>query len=306
MSAPSRLRQLLARTVESKGIVLLPCAYDGLTARLVERAGFDAAFMTGFGVAATQGLPDTGLLGMAEMAAAARTVCGATSLPVIADGDTGFGNAINVKRTVREYARAGAAAIMLEDQLSPKRCGHTAGKAVVERAEALLRIRAACDARDELGEAGPLILARTDARAVLGLEEALARCEGFLDAGADMTFLEAPTSVREMEDYCRRVPGHKLANMLSNGLTPCLPPAELAGLGFSMAAYPLDLLNGAIRAHERVLRAIRRGEPVGDGDALPFAAAQEAVGFGEYRAEEGRYGLARQPAPEPPDVRRSR
>lgn len=296
LGAPSRLRQLLARTAEAKSILLLPCAYDGLTARLIQRGGFDALFMTGFGVAAVHGYPDTGLLGMSEMAAAARNVCAATSLPVIADGDTGFGNAINVKRTVREYARAGVAGIMIEDQSLPKRCGHTQGKAVVDRAEAVLRVRAACDARTELGAAGPLVMARTDARAVLGLEEALIRCEGFLEAGADITFLEAPTSVDEMAAYCARVPGHKMANMLSNGLTPCLPPAELAAMGFSLAAYPLDLLNASIRATERVLDAIKRGEPAGEHDALPFARTQEVVGFGEYRAEERAYGLARRAA----------
>jgi 2-methylisocitrate lyase-like PEP mutase family enzyme len=291
--APRLLSQLLAKTHASKGIVLLPCLYDGLTARCIERAGFDAAFMTGFGVAAVAGHPDTGLLALGEMAAAARTVCAATRLPIIADGDTGYGNAINVKHTVRTLAAAGVAGIMIEDQVAPKRCGHTEGKAVVERDEALTRVRAACDARDELGEAGPLVMARTDARGVLGLEEAIERCVSFHAAGADMTFLEAPHSVTEMETYCVRVPGYKMANMLANGLTPSLPPEALARLGFTMAAYPLDLLNASIAAYERTLAAIREGRAVGEADALTFAHTQEVVGFGDYRAEEARYGLAR-------------
>ncbi|KAG8466547.1 hypothetical protein KFE25_007926 [Diacronema lutheri] len=287
--AAARLRQLLRRCAETNDVLLLPCVYDGLTARTVQRAGFDAAFMTGFGVAAVHGVPDTGLLGLGEMVAAARTVCGATSLPIIADADTGYGNAINVKQTVRQYARAGVAGLMIEDQVSPKRCGHTEGKAVVSRAEALLRVRAACDARDELGDCAPLVMARTDARAVLGLEEAISRCEGFAAAGADMTFLEAPVSREEMRAYCERVPGHKMANMLANGLTPRIAPIELARLGFTMAAYPLDLLNASIRAHERALAAIKAGEPAGEHDALPFSRTQEAVGFCEYRAEERKY-----------------
>jgi 2-methylisocitrate lyase-like PEP mutase family enzyme len=262
---------------------------------MIQRAGFEAAFMTGFGVAAVAGHPDTGLLGLAEMASAARTVCAATSLPVIADGDTGYGNAINIKHTVRTYAAAGVAGIMIEDQVMPKRCGHTRGKAVVERAEALSRVRAACDARDELGEAGPLVMARTDARAVLGLDEALERAAQFREAGADITFLEAPQSVEEMEAYCTAVPGHKMANMLANGLTPELPPERLAALGFTIAAYPLDLLNASIAAYERTLSAIRAGGPVGAADSLPFAHTQAVVGFKEYWAEEAKYGIARVP-----------
>ena len=156
----------------------MPCCFDALSARLIEQAGFAATFMSGFGVAAARlAMPDTGLISFGEMLDQGRSICQATTLPVIGDSDTGYGNALNVKRTVREYARAGFAAVMIEDQVAPKRCGHTAGKAVVERDEAILRIRAACDARDE--GADILILARTDARATHGLDEAIARARAF-------------------------------------------------------------------------------------------------------------------------------
>lgn len=300
--AAKALRQLLVRASDEKSVLLLPCAYDGLSMRSITRAGFDAAFMSGFGVAAVSGVPDTGLLGYAEMVQAARTVCGATHLPVICDADTGYGNAINAKRTIRGFADAGAAAVMIEDQVAPKRCGHTRGKAVVDRAEAVMRVQAACDARDELGPRGPLVMARTDARAVAGLDEAIQRCLEFVEAGADMTFLEAPTSRDEMRAYCEAVQGPKMANMLEHGATPILPPDELAGLGYTMAAYPLTLLSAQIRAYDRVLAAIKAGKPPSEAhDALNFADVQAAVGFPEYYEEEARYATARggsQAAPE--------
>src|SRR5262245_47744616 len=169
----------------------MPCCFDALSARLIHEAGFPLTLMSGFAVSAARlGEPDTGLISFAEMLDQLRNICAAAPrLPVIGDGDTGYGNAVNVLRTVREYARAGAAGIMIEDQLSPKRCGHTRGKQVVSRSEARMRIRAAVDAGRE---SGILIMARTDARAVNGFEDALARCGDFVEEGADIIFLEAP------------------------------------------------------------------------------------------------------------------
>lgn len=269
--------------------ILLPCCYDGITARLIQQAGFEASFMTGFGVSASFGFPDTQLVSFAEMKQACSVVCNSLSIPCIVDGDTGYGNALNVKRTVREYGQAGAAGVMIEDQIAPKRCGHVQGKAVVDRRTALARIRAAADARDESNN-GPLILARTDALKELGMDEALSRCLGFLDAGADMTFLEAPTTVQEMKRYCETVPGPKLANMLEFGSTPILPPSQLKEMGYTMAAYPLTLLSASIKVMQESLRRIREGEST-DDLICDFASTKEAVGFTWYSQEEERYRL---------------
>jgi 2-methylisocitrate lyase-like PEP mutase family enzyme len=298
----ARLRRLLESemdgTRQSDSPILLPCCYDGLTARLVASAGFEATFMTGFGVSAVAGFPDTQLVSYQEMLSAAYTVSEGLAafkdpIPCIADGDTGYGNAVNAKRTVVGYARAGMAGIMIEDQVAPKRCGHVAGKTIVPLAEAVNRVRAACDARDEYCEkfgtdAAPLILARTDAIATDGFDAGIERCLAFIDAGADMTFLEAPESVEQMEEYCRVVPGPKLANMLEQGATPILPPTELKRIGYTMAAYPLTLLAASIRAMEESLQRIKQGEST-DDLICSFAATKHAVGFTEYAAEEARY-----------------
>jgi 2-methylisocitrate lyase-like PEP mutase family enzyme len=204
---------------------------------------------------------------------------------VIGDADTGYGNAMNVKRTVRGYAQAGFACAMIEDQRAPKRCGHTRGKQVVPRAEALARIRAAVDARDE--GAGILVMARTDARATHGLDEALWRARAFEDLGADIVFVEAPASRAEMERICQGARVPRMANLVEGGDTPILPPRELEALGFRIAAYPLTLLSAATRATQQALAALGRGEtPPG---LLPFAELRELVGFDAYDAEQARY-----------------
>jgi 2-methylisocitrate lyase-like PEP mutase family enzyme len=233
---PLRLKQLLESEIDGtrhgENPILLPCCYDGLTARLITRAGFDATFMTGFGVSAVNGYPDTQLISYGEMQSQTNIVAeglssaalemGKEPIPCIADGDTGYGNAVNVKRTVFGYGRAGMGGVMIEDQVSPKRCGHVEGKSVVPTKEAISRVKAACDARDEYESqfgagTGPLILARTDALKTDGFEAAIERCLAFQDAGCDMTFLEAPESIDQMQEYCRRVKGAKLANMLEQG-----------------------------------------------------------------------------------------
>jgi 2-methylisocitrate lyase-like PEP mutase family enzyme len=253
-AATERLRKLLAEP----RIHVMPCCFDALSARLIERAGFDLTFMSGFAVSAARlGLPDTGLISYGEMVAQGREICGAVSIPVIGDADTGYGNALNVKRTVRGYAAAGFACAMIEDQLAPKRCGHTRGKDVVSRGEATARIRAAVDAREE--GADILVMARTDARAPQGLDEALWRAQAFADLGADLIFVEAPRSEAEMEQACRAVSVPSMANMVEGGETPVLPPARLEALGYRIAAYPLTLLSSAVCAMNEALEALGRG-----------------------------------------------
>jgi 2-methylisocitrate lyase-like PEP mutase family enzyme len=285
MSSPAdRLRSLLAR----EGLRLMPCCFDALSARLIERAGFELTFMSGFAVSATRlAAPDTGLISFGEMLDQGRSICEAVDLPVIGDADTGYGNPLNVQRTLESYARAGFAGAMIEDQRAPKRCGHTRGKEVVSREEAGRRIRAAVEARDR--GADILVMARTDARAEHGLDEALDRCRVFADLGADILFLEAPRSEAEMERICRELPAlPKMANIVEDGATPALPPARLEEIGFKIAAYPLTLLSTGVRAMQEALRAISRGEPV--RDRLSFEALQALVGFPEYDAALRRFG----------------
>lgn len=282
-SAADRLRSLLA----GPGPLLMPCCFDALSARLIEMSGFPLTFMSGFAVSAARlGLPDTGLISYAEMLDQGRNICAAVAMPVIGDGDTGYGNAMNVRRTVAGYAQAGFAAVMIEDQLAPKRCGHTQGKQVVDREEALQRIRAAVDARNE--GADILILARTDARATHGLEEALVRAQAFAAAGADILFVEAPVDEPEMRRICREVPGRHLANMLEGGTTPVLPPARLADIGYTLIAYPLTLLSAAVRAMQGTLATLADGGDPRDR-LLDFPTLRQVVGFNTYDAQAARY-----------------
>ncbi|MDZ7749852.1 MAG: isocitrate lyase/PEP mutase family protein [Halofilum sp. (in: g-proteobacteria)] len=285
MAAPSPADRLRALLAEGR-LLQMPGCFDAMSARLVEEAGFPLAFMSGFAASASHlAQPDAGLMSFGEMVERGREICAATSLPVIGDGDTGFGNAVNVRHTVAGYARAGFAAIMIEDQVIPKRCGHTAGKQVVARDEACTRLRAALDARDE--GADILVMARTDARGPHGLDEAMARARAFADMGADITFLEAPESEQEMAHYCAGVPGPKMANLIEHGKTPMLPPDRLEALGYQIAVYPLTQLSAAIRAMRASLAAIAAGR-VAD-NVLDFAELTEAVGFGRYHETADRY-----------------
>ncbi|MBF0130670.1 MAG: isocitrate lyase/PEP mutase family protein [Alphaproteobacteria bacterium] len=289
-SPVGKLRALL----REPGFLTMPCCYDALSARMIERASFRLSFMSGFAVSAARlGLPDTGLISYGEMLDQGRGICSAVSIPVIGDADTGYGNPLNVKRTVRGYAAAGFAGVMIEDQSWPKRCGHTHGKSVVSRDEALSRIRAAVDARDE--GADIVLMARTDARGPHGLAEAIARARAFADMGADITFLEAPLSEDEMRAYCDAVPGAKMANMLEQGKTPVLPPARLEEIGYKIAAYPLTLMSAAMRAMQRTLAALSAGVPP-DG-LMDFAEIQDIVGFPAYDAEGCRYAGGEEPLP---------
>ena len=283
MQSPAeKLRTLL----DQPGLILMPGCHDAMSAKLCEDAGFDTLFMSGFAVSGSRlGMPDTGLISYAEMVDQGRNICNVVSIPVFGDGDTGFGNPMNVKRTVQGYAQAGFACIMIEDQVMPKRCGHTQGKAVVSREEALIRTQAAVDARNE-GE-DILIMARTDARTTDGLEEAIERSREFVKIGADVSFLEAPESKQEMEQYCRSIEAPKMANMIEYGKTPILPPAELEAIGYKIAVYPLTSLNASIKAMRDSLAALKQGSP--PDNILDFEDLKTAVGFPDYYEEETRY-----------------
>jgi 2-methylisocitrate lyase-like PEP mutase family enzyme len=279
---------------------MAPCCWDALSAKMIGEAGFPFTFMSGFAVSAARlGLPDTGLISYAEMADQVRSICAATSIPVIGDGDTGYGNALNVERTVRGYAQAGAASVMIEDQLAPKRCGHTKGKLVVDRSEALDRIRAAAHARDEVRRDGGdiLILARTDARAVNGLDDAIWRANAFREAGADILFVEAPQSEAEMARITREAPGIHMANMVEGGKTPIPPMGRLHELGFNLAIFPLTLLSAAMRAIAESLAAMKAERHPADR-LMGFDDLKRIVGFDAYYEAESRYAGARKDAAE--------
>lgn len=260
--------------------LLLPVAHDALSARLIERAGFRAYAIGGFAlVGARHALPDVGLVGLGEMSAGMRDIMAGSSLPVLVDGDDGYGDVKNVTRTIRTYERLGAAAIFMEDQTSPKRCGHMAGKSVIAADLMAAKLRAAAAAR----ERGLFLIARTDARAVHGLDEALRRGELYLKSGADGLFIEAPQTVEELArvgSEFRHVP--QMANMVEGGRTPIVLPAELARLGFAMVAYPTNLLFRVVAAMQNGLADLKAGRPMTVDDGVGFEAFKEIVGFGEW------------------------
>ena len=262
--------------------------YDGLTARLAEQAGFEVLFMGGFSVAATLlGEPDFGYLTQTEMADTARRVCRLTTRPVLVDADTGYGNALNVLRTVELYHAAGAAGLFLEDQVWPKRCGHMGGKQVVDRAQWLSKLRAV------RGHDGidMFLVARTDARAVLGLDEAIARGQAARDLGADAVFIEAPQSVSELEKIAAAIPGAKVANMVEGGVTPLLSPGELHALGFDLIVTPVAALLASAHAIRDVYAELRRtGTTEGQRDRmLAFAELNALMGLERQYALERRF-----------------
>jgi 2-methylisocitrate lyase-like PEP mutase family enzyme len=288
LSPAARLRRLLAEP----GLKVMPCCFDALSAKLIADAGFGVGFMSGFAVSAARlAMPDTGLISFAEMVDTLRNCCAAAgAMPIIGDGDTGYGNALNVQRTVRDYARAGAAAVMIEDQVSPKKCGHTQGKQVIGREEARMKIRAAVEAARAHDI---LVLARTDARAVHGFDEALARMRDFAAEGADILFLEAPQSEDEMRRFCAALPDKPcMANMVLGGATPVLPPAELERLGFRLAAYPLVLLSAAIAAMQQALDWLRPGSGAAAPAQVDFETLKRVVGFPDYWERERRFMAA--------------
>jgi methylisocitrate lyase len=245
----------LRKMLNSPGIIRAPGAYDAWSARLVEMAGFPVVYMTGYGVSASViGQPDIGLLTMTEMAAQARNMAAALSVPLIADGDNGYGGALNVVRTVREYEGAGVAAIQLEDQVMPKRCGHMEGKQLVPKEEMVAKVRAAVHARKDPDF---VIIARTDARAVNGFDDAVERSLAYADAGADVIFFEAPQSEAEMAAVARVVGKPLLANMVEHGKTPFLTGERLAAIGYKIVIYPVSTLYAVTKAVQELLAELK-------------------------------------------------
>jgi 2,3-dimethylmalate lyase len=283
-------RATLRESFGAGEMVLAPGCYDALGARLVEEAGFSAAYMTGFGSAAARlGRPDVGLMSMPEMVDNARRIVGAVDIPVVADADTGYGNAINVIRTVREYEAAGVAAIHLEDQVMPKKCGHMEGKQVVGVDEMVAKVAAAVAARRSPDF---LIIARTDARAVEGLDGALARARAYREAGADALFVEAPQSVDEIKAVAEAFPDVPLLfNYAEGGKTPAVSYDVLRDLGFSLVIFPLTLLLTATAAMRAALARVKSdGTPIGLLPSLVgFDDFLELVGMDEIRALERRF-----------------
>jgi 2-methylisocitrate lyase-like PEP mutase family enzyme len=284
MNPRKQLRQLLA----GPGYVITPGAYDTLTARLVQLAGFESVYLTGGGYSRANGYPDVGLLTMTEVVQwIARTV-DTVEIPVIADMDSGYGNAVNVVRSVREYEKTGVAAFHLEDQISPKKCGHYEGKQLVSKAEMVGKIKAAVDTRRDQDM---VIIARTDARAVEGLQAALDRMNAYLDAGADVGFVEAPQNAQELAAIPKAFSKPALANIFEGGKTPPLPRRELEAMGYRIGIYPSQTHRAAIAAAKKVLAVLKRdGDTAAiESELATFMDREDAVNSAGWRAIEQRY-----------------
>ena len=278
MNRTTRLRQLIA----GDEIVVAPGAYDGMTARVTERAGFPAVYMTGAGTAATLGFPDFGLITMTEMVANAATLSRSVGIPVIADADTGYGNELNVTRTVREYDSCGVAGIHIEDQATPKRCGHLDGKEIIPAQEYFAKIRAAAAARRDPDF---VIIARTDARAVAGFDEAIERANGALAAGADMAFVEAVQTMEELQEVPQRVRGPCLLNVVRGGKTPDVDFVTAQSMGYKLAILPSLLIVAAMEAYVSVLRNVKEtNAPPSSVGSMPISERFRRMGSDEWTA----------------------
>ncbi|MEK7210268.1 MAG: oxaloacetate decarboxylase [Candidatus Binatota bacterium] len=285
MSKAQRIREFLS----VKGSLVMPGVYDALSAKIASRAGFEVIFITGYSLSATLlGEPDFGLLTQTEMLSATQRICSVVETPIIVDADTGYGNALNVIRTVKELIRAGAAGMFLEDQVWPKRCGHMKGKQVIPLEEQLKKLQAAISAR--VGS-DLYIVARTDARQALGLKEAIARGIAFKEAGADAVFIEAPESKEEMREIAQNVPGPLVANMIERGVTPLMRPEELKEIGFELIVWPLGPLYASAQALQGVYTVLRqRGTTAGILDQLiSFDEFHKIVGLEEKYKLDAQY-----------------
>ncbi|OGA49891.1 MAG: hypothetical protein A3F74_15825 [Betaproteobacteria bacterium RIFCSPLOWO2_12_FULL_62_58] len=284
MNSRKKLREL----VNGNRYIIVPGAYDPLTARLVQLAGFDAVYLTGGGYSRANGLPDLGLFTMSENIEFISRAVEAVDIPVIADMDTGYGNALNVIRAMREFEKTGVAAFHLEDQVSPKKCGHYEGKQLVSKAEMVGKIKAAVDTRRD---ADMVIIARTDSRAVEGFEAAIDRMNAYLEAGADVGFVEAPQTVEEMEQIPRSINRPALVNIFEGGKTPPLPAKQLEAMGYRIGIYPSQTHRAAIFAAQEVLAVLKR-----DGDTAAiehrlatFNDREQAVNTARWRELERKY-----------------
>ena len=277
----------LREVLKEKKFIPVPSCFDTLSAKLIEQANFEVTFMSGFAASASRiGSPDLGLMTFSEVLDQANNICNAIEIPMIVDGDTGYGNAMNVRRTLKECSKAGCAGILIEDQLAPKRCGHTPGKDVVGRDEAFDRIRAANDMRNEGYDI--LIMARTDANHTHGLTEAIERAQKFYELGADILFIEAPKNEKEMMTICKEVPGHKIANIVEGGITPNLSMKELSDIGYKMAVYPLTVLSSAMKAMIKSLDLLMKDEERSDL-LIDFTDLRKRVGFNDYYEISSKY-----------------
>jgi methylisocitrate lyase len=280
---------VLREILQKPEILIAPGAHNAFTARIIEQTGFKAVYLTGSGASMDLlGMPDLGFLTMTEMVAHARNIVQATLLPVIADADTGYGNALNVMRTIREYERAGAAGVHIEDQVAPKRCGHFAGKEVISQEEMIGKIKAALDARRDPDF---LIIARTDARAVLGVEEAVERGKAYRQAGADMIFVDAPESEEELRVISRSIPGPLMVNMSEGGKTPLISARELQEMGYRLVIYPRSAAGAAAKAIQDLMAVLKR-----DGTTknfldriVSFEGRNRITGLAHYQELEKKY-----------------
>jgi len=282
-------RKTLRALAEARRGMLVPGAFNALSARVIEDLGFEAIYVTGAGVTNMWfGLPDQGFMGLHEIADHTARIRDAVSLPLIVDADTGFGNALNVRHTVRVLERAGADCIQFEDQVAPKRCGHFSGKDVISTEEAVSKIKAAVDARTD---PDLLVMARTDAAATLGFEAAIERAQKFSEAGADILFVEAVTTADEIRALPQRLKKPQLMNMVIGGRTPIFGAEELAGLGYGIVLYANAALQGAVAGMQKALTVLRYTKRVDEDPALvvPFAERQRLVGKPELDALEKRY-----------------
>lgn len=286
MKKTSEIRQKFA----SGRLVVAPGAHDALTAKIIGKSGFEAVYMTGYGQAASHlGNPDVGLMTMSEMLARASAIVEAAGVPVIADADTGFGNAINVMRTVREYEKAGVAVIQIEDQLMPKKCGHMLGRQVISKEEMVGKIKAAVDARQDPDF---MIMARTDARTILGIEEAIERGLAYQEAGADIIFIESPETEEEMKMITEAISVYTLANMVEGGRTPLLTNQRLDELGYNLVIYPTASTYVTTKAMLDLMESLKREGTTASKikDMVPFAQFNDLIGLTEIRELEAKYG----------------
>ncbi len=284
-----RKTTMLRQMMTGKQIVVAPGAHDALTAKIIEQVGFSAVYMTGYGQAASHlGKPDVGLLTLTEMVARASNIVEAVNVPVIADADTGFGNAVNVMRTLREYEKAGVAAIQLEDQVAPKKCGHMTGRQVVPKEEMVGKIKAAVDVRTD---PDLMIIARTDARTVHGIGEALERAKAYEEAGADILFIESPESVEEMKQITTSFKVPVLANMVEGGRTPFLPVGELEQLGYDLVIFPTASTYLVTKALTRLMTVLKETGTTASliPEMITFEEFNDLIGLTKIREIESIY-----------------
>ena len=280
---------MLRQMMTGNRIVVAPGAHDALTAKIIEQVGFSAVYMTGYGQAASHlGKPDVGLLTLTEMVARASNIVEAVNVPVIADADTGFGNAVNVMRTLREYEKAGVAAIQLEDQVAPKKCGHMTGRQVVSKEEMVGKIKAAADVRTD---PDLMIIARTDARTVHGIGEALERAKAYEEAGADILFIESPESVEEMKQITTSFKVPVLANMVEGGRTPFLPVKELQDLGYDLVIFPTASTYLVTKALTRLMTVLKETGTTASliPEMITFEQFNDLIGLTKIREIESSY-----------------